>query len=635
MKDYSKVYLDSVIQLGADYGIQFRKSKSAEKVELSSYHDEMIIEIQFIGEVTGSFLLAGQEATLRTVAESILNDDDQKLFESFWLDFLNIAIQPSLERLSKEYRYLTITAPRIYHAPVSFPSFPHETEKLNWEGQEIHLHTLLDHRTLDTMQAYLQAKEANESKSRFLANMSHDIRTPLNAVLGFSQLLEEKDLDEESHIYVKRIRKSSISLLELINDILDLSKVEAGKLSLQYKSVSIRRLFDELEQVFSLKAESKGLDIKIDVDEKVPQFVNIDGSRLRQVLVNFLSNAFKFTEQGGVVLSASWTASEEDKKSGQLQIKVFDTGIGIPEDQQEVIFSAFEQVSGQDHDKYGGTGLGLAICLRIIQMMKGRIELQSCPGEGSVFTVDLPEIMIAEPDKEQKSLSRTNLRVDFKPAKILLVDDMEINRKLLRAFLDKYPLEICEASNGKEALEKIDSFKPELVFLDMRMPVMDGYEVLAELDKDRKYDSLPIVAVTASALREDERQLEKKCAGFLSKPLRKTDLLDELKKFLSHEEYEIKDHYSATVNDKRTKTKLSLDCKKELRPLIESLKENPSNVNAMIALGNSLKKLSDKYPVKNFIDWKEKMTEACDTYDITGVSELVKSYDKLLNSLDS
>ena len=633
MKEYSTLYLNSVKELGLSYGIDFKKESSDELLNLAIYQDEMIIEIQFIGEVTGSFLMVAQEATFRTIAQLVLNDDDRQLFESFWMDFLNIAIQPSLEGLSESYRYLTIAAPRIYHAPVRFPDFPQETEMLSWEGQEIHLHTLLDKRTLDTMQAYLQAKEANESKSRFLANMSHDIRTPLNAVLGFSQLLEERELDEESKIYIKRIRKSSISLLELINDILDLSKVEAGKLSLQYKSISVKRLFDELEQVFSLKAESKGLNFSIQVDPELPDFVSLDGSRLRQVLVNFLSNAFKFTEKGGVTLSASWNKEADD--SGNLQIVVSDSGIGIPADQHELIFSAFEQVSGQDHEKYGGTGLGLAICLRIIQMMKGKIHLESEEGQGSKFIIDLPDVLLGESGEAPGMKSNRKMRINFRPAKVLIVDDMEINRKLLRAFLDQYPLEICEAVNGQEALEKIDSFDPALVFLDMRMPIMDGYDVLRTLQKDEKYSNLPVVAVTASALREDEKMLEKQCAGFLPKPLRKKDLLEILKKHLAHEEFEIKEDLSATVNDKRSRVKLSMACSKELKPLISTLRENPSNVNAMIALGNSLKSLSEQYPVEIFIEWKDSLTESCDTYDITAVSEQIKAYEDLMQKLES
>ena len=633
MKDYSKLYLESVVQLGIDYGFTLQTKQDQGQIALDSYQDEMILEIQFVGEVNGSFLIVGQEPTFRTIAQLVLKDQDQNLFESFWLDFLNIAIQPPLEGLSKSFRYLTITAPRIYHAPVKFPEFPQETEVLSWEGQEIHLHTLLDKRTLDTMQAYLQAKEANESKSRFLANMSHDIRTPLNAVLGFSQLLEERELDEEAKIYVKRIRKSSISLLELINDILDLSKVEAGKLSLQYKSISIRRLFDELEQVFSLKAESKGLKFKVEVDTDLPGFINLDGSRLRQVLVNLLSNAFKFTEKGTVSLSAKWSKREE--ATGDLELKVSDSGIGVPEDQQELIFSAFEQVSGQDHEKYGGTGLGLAICLRIIQMMKGQIQVQSELGNGTEFIVDLPDISLGQTDETSVQKPSNNMRINFKPAKVLIVDDMEINRKLLKAFLDQYPLDICEAVDGKDALEKIDSFEPAMVFLDMRMPVMDGYDVLRELQKNKKYENLPVIAVTASALREDEKILEKECAGFLPKPLRKKDLLRELKKFLEHEEFEIKEKLSATVNDKMSKVKLSLDCRKELLPLIKTLRENPSNVNAMIALGNSLKSLSDKYPVESFLEWKSTLMESCDTYDITAVSEQIKSFEELLKNLEA
>ncbi|MCM8528521.1 MAG: ATP-binding protein [Lentisphaeraceae bacterium] len=631
MKDFSQQYLESVIKLGSNYGFELTRQSSGKGNELSSYLDEMIVEIQFIGEVTGSFLLVAQEPVLRAIAEDVLSDADQKLVESFWMDFLNIAIQPALEDLSKTYRYLTITAPRIYHAPVSFPMFPQETEVISWQGQEIHLHTLLDKRTLDTMQAYLQAKEANESKSRFLANMSHDIRTPLNAVLGFSQLLEERNLDTESKSYVKRIRKSSISLLELINDILDLSKVEAGKLSLQYKSVSVKRLFEELEQVFSLKTDTARISFKTAVDTEFPEFLDLDGSRLRQILVNLLSNAFKFTEKGEIILTASWKQGKDN--TGNLLFSVKDTGLGIPEDQQDVIFTAFEQVSGQDHEKYGGTGLGLAICLRLVQMMKGKIYLNSSLGEGSEFIIDLPEIEISNTEEAESVDKRQNMKISFQPAKVLIVDDMEINRKLLKAFLDQYPMEICEAVDGKDAIEKIKEFKPSLIFLDMRMPVMDGYEVIKVLSADENFKSIPVVAVTASALKEDELKLEEFCSGFLAKPLRKVDLLKQLKKFLPHNEESIVEPVLTAVSDKRTNEKLHYACNKEIAPLIKTLRENPSNVNAMIALGNSLKKISDQYPVESFISWHDKLQEACDTYDITGVSELIKSYESILKEL--
>ena len=631
MKDYSKLYLESVIQLGNDYGFHLTKESSSKEPDLSLYEDEMIVEIQFIGEVTGSFLLIAQEPVFKTIAEGVLNDSNQHLVESFWMDYLNIAIQPALEELSKKYRYLTITAPRIYHAPVSFPMFPQETEVICWQEQELHLHTLLDKRTLDTMQAYLQAKEANESKSRFLANMSHDIRTPLNAVLGFSQLLEERDLDGESKSYVKRIRKSSISLLELINDILDLSKVEAGKLSLQYKSVSISNLFEELEQVFSLKVDTDKIKFKTEISPNLPKFLNLDGSRLRQVLVNLLSNAFKFTEVGEIYLKAEWSSKKD--QSGNLKLIVKDSGIGIPEDQQDVIFTAFEQVNGQDNEKYGGTGLGLAICLRLIQMMKGKIHLKSKLGKGSEFIVDIPEVALSVADETEAVEKRQNMKISFHPAKVLLVDDMEVNRKLLRAFLDQYPIEVCEAVNGKDALEKIKQFKPSLIFLDMRMPVMDGYEVMKVLGADERYKDIPVVAVTASALKEDEKALEKHCAGFLPKPLRKVDLLRELKKFLPHNEEAIIEPVVSKSVDKRTNEKLSFACTKEITPLIKNLRENPSNVNAMIALGNSLKKLSDQFPVDSFLIWHDKLQEACDTYDITGVAELIKSYECILEEL--
>ena len=266
-------------------------------------------------------------------------------------------------------------------------------------------------------------------------------------------------------------------------------------------------------------------------------------------------------------------------------------------------------------------------------MMKGKIHLQSELGKGAEFTLDLPDILVAGTAESELSSKREKSKINFHSGKILLVDDLEINRKLFCAFLAQFPIEVCEASNGKEALEKLESFTPSVIFLDMRMPEMDGYEVLEHLRSDEKLKNIPVVAVTASALKEDERELKNHCAGFLPKPLRKVDLILELKKFVNYTEEVIQEEPLAQMVDTRSNEKLVFACSKEIEPLIKTLKENPSNVNAMIALGNSMNKLSNLYPIESFLQWHNKLQDACDTYDITGVSELIKDYDTILEEL--
>ena len=634
MKIYSNLFLDSVIELGKSYGLKFSQKKDKDLVHLSDFTNEMILEIQFIGEVTGSFLIIAGESTFRKISAKAIGNEDPDLFDSFLLDFLNISIQPALENLSKSYRYLTITAPRLYHAPVKFPEFPLDVEQVKWQNETIHLYTLLDKRVLDTMQAYLQAKEANESKSRFLANISHDIRTPLNAVLGFSQLLEDRELDEESKSYVQKIRKSSISLLELINDILDLSKIESGKLELNYVAVAVKSVFSEMEYMFSLKANNQDLSFQINISPDFPEHVFLDEARLKQILINLLSNSFKFTEQGFIYLTAAWDKSKRSEM-GKAIFSVSDTGRGIPEDQQQKVFSAFEQVKGQDFQKYGGTGLGLAITKKIVELMGGEITVKSQLGKGTQFTVEIPEVKTARLSKTTIELDPGNSHLEFAPAKILVVDDLEINRKLLRAFLDQYNFETIEAEDGYTALDLAGKEKPDLIFLDMKMPEMSGYDVIQALKRQKKTSSIPVVAVTASALKKEREILKQVFDGYLPKPLNRRELLDELKKYLEFKEVNNSEEIKVQVVSKQLVKSLIKGCSDKIEPLIRQLEKDPTSVNAMIELGKSLAGLADKFPEPGFLNWKSEIQDACDNYNIDRVTEMIASYEEMIASLNA
>ncbi|NQZ59678.1 MAG: response regulator [Lentisphaeraceae bacterium] len=444
--------------------------------------------------------------------------------------------------------------------------------------------------------AIVQAEAANHSKSQFLANMSHEIRTPLNAILGLSELLEGMSLIDKATKYVKHIRSSGKSLLHLINDILDLSKVEAGKLSLQYSAVSIVDTFSEMKMMFAHKLNEKGLDFLIEYGD-VPNFLMMDEVRIRQILINFIGNAIKFTKNGHIRLYANYD------NENVLHINVEDTGKGIPQDQQEKVFKAFEQVSGQSQI-FGGTGLGLAICYRLVEIMNGHIGLHSIEGQGAKFSISIP---LEVTESKYQPLDKIDSIV-FEPAIILVADDNEINREVLSGYLHKFNLNTIECENGEQVLALLQSEqKIDLVMLDMKMPILSGYEVLEQY-KDRK---TPIIAVTASVLKGDEEQIRNKCDGFLAKPLTQDTLISELMNFLP---FTIIERERSEEAPQVTDVELS---KEEIRELILGLKENPGCVDIMVQLSKKL---------VNSEDYKE-LKEVCDSFDTQGILNFLQSWE--------
>jgi len=378
------------------------------------------------------------------------------------------------------------------------------------------------------------AEAANRSKSTFLANMSHEIRTPMNAILGFTEILQRLVADVQQKSYLDSIQTSGKSLLTLINDILDLSKVEAGKLELEYRPTDSRALFREMETIFSQRVSQKNLNFQVDISPDLPPALILDETRFRQVLINLIGNAVKFTDSGGVKLTASGIRQDADR--ADISFSVEDTGIGIPPDQQDVIFGAFEQREGQSVNEYGGTGLGLAITKRLVGMMGGEITVKSEVGKGSAFHVILKNVEIAA-DDTLTGENPTTLDIDaltFSPATVLVADDVAVNRDLVKGYLDGYGLTLVEAENGQEAIERVHQASPDLILMDIKMPVLDGYTATRRLKADPAYSEIPIIAFTASAMRETEEELSQVCDGFLKKPLSQVELLAELTRFLRH-----------------------------------------------------------------------------------------------------
>ncbi|MDM8549449.1 ATP-binding protein [Desulfobacterales bacterium HSG2] len=401
----------------------------------------------------------------------------------------------------------------------------------------IRLEELVDERTRDLAKSMEEARAASHAKSEFLANMSHEIRTPMNAILGFSEIMKARVSDPKLSHYLESIHTSGKSLLSLINDILDLSKVEAGKLKLEYSAVSPQRLFNEMRTLFSQKIKEKGLDLIIDIPSEMPEALLLDEARLRQILINLIGNAVKFTDTGHIRLSVGYRCPGDIRHSAlDFIFSVEDTGAGIPEDQCESVFEAFSQAKGQKFSKFGGTGLGLTITRHLIEMMDGRITVSSEVGRGTLFNIIIKEVEVASADALTASREKQADfdSIMFEQGTILIADDIDYNRELVTSFFEGYDLTLLEAENGREAIEKARELRPDLILLDMKMPEMDGYEAAAVLRKEDDLKEIPVIAVTASAMREDEEMIKKLCDSYLRKPVSRADLVSEVMKFLPH-----------------------------------------------------------------------------------------------------
>lgn len=502
------------------------------------------------------------------------------------------------------------------------------------------------HINVEFVRAKETAEAANHAKSEFLARMTHELRTPLNAILGFTQILSRNPkLENKQKQYLDTILRSGKHLLELINDILDISKIEAGMAEVNVTSFDLYRLLDGIEAMLHVKARAKQLKLKFELNPQLPQYLQADESKLRQVLINLLGNAIKFTDSGSVVLQVGFLQNDRTWEQGdkvensfpsslRLHFQIKDTGKGIAPEELDKIFDAFVQ-SNPTYQTEDGTGLGLAICKRFVQLMGGDIKIESTLRQGTTVKFDIL-VGLAQPPELTQSLPKGRI-LGLKPNqlnnRILVVEDNWENRQLLLQILVPLGFEIIEATNGQEAVELWEKEQPNLILMDMRMPVMDGYKATKIIKEkiienqnqnpNKNQNNTAIIALTATAFNEDRQfMLKLGCDDFIRKPFQEDILLNKIAQYLGAEYiYESSENHNHTnTNEQSNLKQLTPEALKVMpEEWCKSLYEQANNCNQ-----DSVLQLLSQIP-EHHQNLKMQLEDLADNYQFDEISTLVSS----------
>lgn len=367
----------------------------------------------------------------------------------------------------------------------------------------------------ERMRAEKAAEQASKDKTKFIATISHELRTPLNGIVGLSRMLRDTELTEEQFSWVSTIYASAITLGNIFNDIIDLDKLGRDKIELSYKTLSLETFTEELGSVIKLLAADKNLGFRTSLQKPLPEYVLVDGTRLRQILWNILFNAVKFTPKGHVSLSVE--ASTSDNKIANVRFTIEDTGVGIPQDDIDKIFAMYYQVDHPDHQSATGTGIGLAICKEMVDRMNGQIHVYSEVGKGTRFQIDIP--------LEISEKQRTREELEVKGLHILLVEDIELNVMVAKALLEKLGQTVDVAMTGQDAIDKVRAGRYDLILLDIQLPDMTGFDVADTIIQEDLVMQTPIVALTANVIKKREEYLQRGMDDVIAKPIKKSRVI--------------------------------------------------------------------------------------------------------------
>jgi signal transduction histidine kinase/CheY-like chemotaxis protein len=492
------------------------------------------------------------------------------------------------------------------------------------------------------VEAKLQAERSSQEKTVFLANMSHEIRTPMNSILGFSELLEGELREPKQRQYLKSIRSSAGSLLQLINDILDMSKIEAGVMELKPEPTNPHEVCEFILAVFAEAAARKHVTLECRGVDDLPRALLLDRIRLRQILVNLVGNAVRFTDWGSINVRLKWE-KEESSSHITLIIEVQDTGVGIPRDKLESIFKPFVQAGAHREKEKQGTGLGLSIVRGLTEAMGGTMVAESEQGHGATFRVRLPNIPVSArlAASEQTPLEKDGDFNDLEPALVLVVDDNEDNCQLIASMFAGSDHRLEFGSDGFQAVSKARALRPDLILLDLRMPGLDGREAFAQIRKSPGLELTPIIAVTASTLLEEQRDLEERFSAHLRKPFSKHELFTELSHFLPRRAKpdvspEAGETASAMGTDPALPALAPPELKEELNRLIAeewpTIRDNLA-INETKIFAGKLEVLAQRWHCPALAAYAQALAHCAEVYEVVELEAQVNQFPELVKRL--